>query len=81
MSLNNSAPDIGIGRETIPLIPDYNKSTIKLIHLKIHHGNSNFKAQLPSFSEGTAEGFLDFLHEFNQTKQKLGYTTYAKIKG
>ena len=81
MSSNNSAPDSGIERETIPLIPDYEKSKIKLIDLKYTIGTSNFKAQLPSFSEGTAEEFLNFLHEFEQAKQKLGYTTYAKIEG
>ena len=42
---------------------------------------ANFKAQLPSFSEGTAEEFLNFLHEFEQAKVKLGYTTYAKLEG
>ena len=81
MSLNNSAPDSGIEQETNPLIPDYEKSKIKLVDLKYTIGNSNFKSQLPSFSKGTAEEFLNFLHEFNQEKQKLGFTTYAKIKG
>ncbi len=81
MSSNNSAPDSGIERETIPLIPDYEKSKIKLIDLKYTIRTSNFKAQLPSFSEGTVEEFLNFLHEFEQAKQKLGYTTYAKIEG
>lgn len=67
MSSNtNSAPDSGIERETIPLIPDYEKSKIKLIDLKYTIGTSNFKAQLPSFSEGTAEEFLNF-----QTQQQL----------
>lgn len=72
MSSNNTAPDSGIERETIPLIPDYDKAKLKVIDLKYTIGNSNFKAQLPSFSEGTAEEFLNFLHEFDQAKPKLG---------
>ena len=60
---------------------NYNKAKAKLIDLKYTIGTVNFKSQLPSFSEGTAEEFLNYLHKFDQAKQKLGYTTYAKIKG
>lgn len=78
MSLNNSAPDSGIEQETIPLIPDYEKSKIKLIDLKYTIGNSNFKAQLPSFSKGTAEEFLNFQMPQPLTTKSHIYNAYEK---
>ena len=59
-------------RETIQLIPDYDESSLKSIETSYIVENSNFKAQvLTSFSKGTDEGFLIFLHEFDSSKAKL----------
>ena len=44
MSSNNTPPDSGIERETIPLMPGYNKAKVKLINLKYTIGTTNFKS-------------------------------------
>ena len=71
--------DTGIEKETIPFL--YNKdSDPKTIEVKYTISGSTFKTHLPTFKEGSAEQMLHFLYEFNQAKNKLGYTTYQKLE-
>ena len=71
--------DTGIEKETISFYPS-ETTTPKTVEIKYSLSGSSFKLQLPIFSQGNAEDFLHFLHEFNEAKNKLGYTTYAKLE-
>ena len=72
--------DAGIKKESIPFWPPLNLSTIKILEIKFTLSGNTFKTQLPIFREGSPEEFLNFLYEFTQAKNKLGYTTHVKLE-
>ena len=72
--------ELGIEKEAISFYPDHDTKSNKTLEIKFTLSGSSFKTQLPIFREGNAEQLLDFLYEFNQAKQKLGYTNHQKLE-
>ncbi len=70
----------GIEKEAIPFTLPTTEVQPKTLKVKYILSWSTFKTQLPIFKEGSAEDLLHFLYKFNQTRQKLGYTTYQKLE-
>jgi len=67
--------DTGIEKETISFYSESAKTQGKTLEVKYAISGSSFKTQLPIFQDRNAEEFLHFLYEFEQAKNKLGYTT------
>ena len=72
--------DHGIKKEAIPLYPSGELTKSWFIEIQYTIFGSSFKIQLLIFKGGTAEEFLHFLNEYNNTKGKLGYTSYQKLE-
>ena len=75
-----SKADTGIEKETISFYSESSFTQGKTLEVKYAISGSTFKTQLPIFQDGNAEEFLHFLYEFEQTKNKLGYTTGPKLE-
>ena len=72
--------DQGIEREAIPFLPSTEKQKNSFLEVKYTISDSTFKTQLPIFRGGSADDCLRFLYEFENSKSKLGYTTYQKLE-
>ena len=70
----------GIEKEAIPFTLPTTEVQPKTLKVKYILSWSTFKTQLPIFKEGSTDDLLHFLYKFNQTRQKLGYTTYQKLE-
>ena len=69
----------GIEKKAIPFFPT-GKSSTKFLQDKYILTRSTLKTQLSIVLEGIAAKVLHFLYEFNQAKQKLGYSNYQKLE-
>ena len=72
--------DTGLEKETIPFTLPTTATQAKTLEVKYTISGSTFKTQLPTFKEGTAEELLHFINEFQQARNKFGYTTYQKLE-
>lgn len=70
----------GIEKEAISFLAPTPTTQPKTLEVKYEITGSTFKTQLPIFKSGTAEEFLHFLHDFNQARQRLGYSSYQKLE-
>ena len=72
--------DQGIEKESISFIPSEEIKKPSYMEVKYTIAGSGFKTQLPIFKGGSAEEFLRFLNEFQNSRSKLGYTNHQKLE-
>ena len=65
-------------KETIPLLREYDSSTLAVTKIEYVSNRTHFKAYLPRYSSGTPEEFLSFLQELKENAVKIDYNTWDK---